>query len=135
MSGVIEHNGEPVPNARVVRTVDFSGAEADETMTDEHGFFELPEIFKRTAKKYLPQEFVASQKVVVHFEDTEHRIWYAIKRVPEENSESRGKPLDVKCELTSEESIIMVNRSPIHSLCTWDVEPDEEDDIPIFDND
>jgi len=125
ISGVIKLDGEPVANARLVRTVDLSGPETDETSTDENGHFEFPAVFKRTVTKYLPQEFASSQEIIVHYKDKEYRIWSAVKRKPEENIESRGKPLVVQCELNSEETMIKVNNSPIFSLCTWDVVPDK----------
>lgn len=125
MTGVITLDGKPVANARLVRTVNLSSDETDETTTDENGNFQLPAIFKRTVSKYLPQEFAANQQIIVHYNDKEYRIWSGVKRKPDENTESRGKPLDVKCELNSEETMIKVNNSPIFSLCTWDVEPDK----------
>lgn len=129
MTGVITLNGEPVAGATLVRTVNLSGDQVDETITDENGNFELPAVFKRTLKKHLPQEFASNQDIVVHHDGEEYRIWSAVKRTPDENSESRGKPLIVSCELTSKESMIMVNKSPIFSLCTWDVEPDPQESV------
>lgn len=125
ISGVIRLDGEPVANARLVRTVDLSGPETDETSTNENGYFEFPAVFKRTVAKYLPQEFASKQEIVVHYKGEEYRIWSAVKRKPEEGIESRGKPLVVQCELNSEETMIKVNNSPIFSLCTWDVVPDK----------
>lgn len=78
--------------------------------------------------KYLPQEFVASQELSVHYQGKYYRIWGSIKRNPLENTEARGKPLVVTCELSAEERSIVVNRVPIHTLCVWDVEPDPKTD-------
>ncbi|MCK5336957.1 MAG: carboxypeptidase regulatory-like domain-containing protein, partial [Gammaproteobacteria bacterium] len=61
--------------------------------------------------------------------DKDYRIWSGVKRKSEENSESRGKPLVIECELSSEEQMVIINNSPIFSLCTWDVEPDEQERI------
>lgn len=125
MSGVITLNGEPVTNAKLVRTVDLSGPKSDETTTDQKGQFEFPAIFTRTLSKHLPQEFASKQEIIVHINGETYTMWSAVKRTPDENSESRGKPLVVSCELNSEENLIKVNNSPIFSLCTWDVEPDK----------
>lgn len=125
ISGVILMDGKPVVNARLVRTVDLSGKETDEAQTDNQGHFEMPAVFVRTITKFLPQEFSSSQEIIVHYQNKEYRMWSGVKRKPEENTESRGKPLIVKCELNSEETMIKVNNSPIFSLCTWDVEPDK----------
>lgn len=124
ISGVITLDGVPAANARLVRTGDRDGAKTDETTTDENGYFEFPVMLERTITKLLPQEFVASQKIFVYYHDKKYEMWDGIKRTSEENTESRGKPLIVTCELNSEEKGIVVNGSPIHSLCTWDVEPD-----------
>jgi hypothetical protein len=137
MSGTITLDGKPVVNARLVRTGDRDGPKVDETVTDENGYFEFPPMYERTITKFLPQEFVASQKIMVHYQNQEYEMWSAVKRKPEENVESRGKPLVVKCELNSEQNLIMVNGSPIHSLCSWDVEPDPKIDWEkegFFDN-
>lgn len=125
MTGVIKIDGKPVAKARLVRTVDLSGPETDETLTDENGHFEFPAVFTRTITKYLPQEFASNQEIMVHYNGKQYRMWSSVKRQPDENSESRGKPLVVECELSSEEKMIKVNNSPIFSLCTWDVEPDK----------
>ena len=125
MTGIITLDGKPVVNARLIRTVNLSKPEVDETRTDENGYFEFPAIFKRTIAKHLPQEFASNQDIIVHYQGKQYSIWSSVKRTPDENSESRGKPLDVKCELNSDEKIIKVNNSPIFTLCTWDVEQDK----------
>lgn len=128
MSGTITIDGKPVVNAKLIRTGDRDGAKTDETTTDENGYFQFPAMFERTITKFLPQEFVASQEIVVHYNNKEYEMWSAVKRKKEENAESRGKPLVVSCELSSEQTLIMVEGSPIHSLCVWDVEPDPKTD-------
>lgn len=127
ISGVIHLDGKPVTNALVKRKVEFSDLKEDETRTDETGYFELPAIFDRTITKHLPQEFTAGQEIIVHYQNKEYSIWSGVKRKYEENSEARGKPLVVSCELNSERKFIQVNNQPIFSLCTWDVEPDKID--------
>lgn len=137
ISGTITLDGKPVANAHLVRTGDRDGPKVDETVTDANGHFAFPAMYERTITKFLPQEFVASQQIIVHYKEQEFEMWSAVKRQPEENVESRGKPLVVKCELNAEQNLIMVNGSPIHSLCTWDVEPDPKTDWEkegFFDN-
>ena len=134
MSGVITLNGKPVANALLKRTVDLSKPKTDETRTDEHGQFEFPAAYERTITKYLPQEFVAGQTIIVYYQGKEYELWSGVKRNPEENVESRGKPLVVQCELNSEKKHIRVNVGPISSLCTWDVEPDPKIELDhLFD--
>lgn len=125
ISGTITLEGKPVANARVIRTADKDGPKTDETVTDENGYFSLPPMYERTVTKFLPMEFVVSQKIIVSFEGKNYEIWSSVKRSPEENSESKGKLLAVTCELDSEERSFLVNRVPIHTRCEWDVEIDE----------
>ena len=116
ISGVITLDGKPIANARLVRTVNKESDKVDEATTDEKGYFEMPAVFERTVTKFLPQEFVVSQKIVVHYQEKEYEIWSGIKRDKEENVESRGKPLVVTCELNLKEpNYIKVNDGPIFS--------------------
>lgn len=126
MSGVIRLDGVPVANARLVRTVNLNKDIVDETTTDENGYFEFDAQFVRALTNVLPQEFAAKQVIWVHYKGYEYKMWSGVKRKPEENIESRGKSLVVECELNSEKTVVEVNNSPIISLCTWDVEPDEK---------
>lgn len=129
ISGVIALDGLPAANAKVIRTANLNKDKVDYTYTDENGFFEMPAVFQRSVKKFLPQEFVANQDIFVDYMNKNYRIWSSVKRTPEENSESRGKDLVVECELNSEETLITVNNSPIFSLCKWNVEPDPKRNI------
>lgn len=126
MSGVVNLDGKPIAGVRLVRTVNLSSDVTDETVTDSQGKFHFPAAYEKTVTKYLPQEFVSNQDIKAFYNDKEYRVWSAVKRTPEENSESRGKPLVVTCNLDGEETLIKVNRSPIFSLCSWDVEPDKK---------
>jgi len=126
MTGVVNLDGKPVANIRLVRTINYNKDIVDETVTDENGKFEFPAVFRNNyAGKILPMEFVVNQAIIAHHNGKEYEMWSGVKRKPEENSESRGKALQVTCELGLEDKLhIWVNDSPISSLCTWDVEPD-----------
>jgi len=126
ISGVIKLDGVLVANAKLVRNSD---SNIDATVTNEDGYFKFKAQYKRTILKFLPQEFCATQVITVFYQDKEYKMWSGVKRKKVENSESRGKPLVVECELNSEEELITVNRSPIFSLCEWDVEPDLKPDF------
>lgn len=128
ISGTITLDGKPVVNARLVRTSDRDGPRVDETFTNEEGYFEFPAMYERTITKFLPMEFVASQKIIAHYQDREYEMWSSIKRKREENSEAKGNRLVVTCDLGWDQKLIVVNGSPIHSLCIWDVEPDPKID-------
>lgn len=124
ISGVITLDGLPAANAKVIRTANLNKDKVDITYTDENGFFEMPAVFQRTVTKFLPQEFVTKQDIVVQYNGKEYDIWSGVKRTPDENAEARGEILNVQCELNSEKSIKMVNNSPYISRCTWDTEAD-----------
>lgn len=134
MKGVITLDGEPVANAKIIRTANRDGDKHDSAKTNNNGEFSFEPMFERTVTKFLPQEFSASQKMVVEHNDKKYEIWTGVKRTPEENAEAKGKLLDVKCELALEEmNYVKVNGGPIFSRCEWDVEPDEQFDGPLFD--
>lgn len=124
ISGTITLDGKPVANARLVRTGDREGAKVDETVTDENGYFAFLPMYERTITKFLPQEFVASQLIIVHHNGKQYAMWSGVKRKKEENTEARGQPLVVTCELNQDENLKIVEGSPIHSLCSWDAEDD-----------
>jgi hypothetical protein len=127
ISGVITLDGKPVANAKITRTVNLNKDKVDHTYTDDKGYFEMPAVFQRTVTKFLPQEFVAKQDIVVQYNGNSYDIWSGVKRTPEENAEARGEPLNVQCELNSEKSFKQVNNSPYISRCTWPTEPDDID--------
>ncbi len=129
MEGVIKLDGVPVNNAKLVRTVNLTKDKTDEAVTDQNGYFKFDAIFARTITKLLPMEFVSNQEVWAHYRGKEYRIWMSVKREPDENSESQGKPFIVECELNSKERIFDVDGSPIFTLCTWDVKPDKKPNI------
>ena len=137
MTGVVNLDGKPVANVRLVRTINYNKDIVDETVTDENGHFEFPAVFRNNyAGKILPMEFVVSQLIIAHHEGKEYEMWAGVKRKPEENAESRGKPLVVSCELGLEElNYKGVDGSPITSLCTWDAEPDPIRDYSLFEED
>ncbi len=124
ISGVITLDGKFVAGAKLVRTADRDGIKTDEIITDEKGFFKLPPLFERTVTKHLPMEFVASQEIMVYYNGKNYKMWSGVKRQREENSEARGKPLAVKCELNSDIKYVTIGATFIHSLCVWDVESD-----------
>jgi len=124
MTGVINYEGKPAANVRLLRKIE--GKDIDETITDENGFFEFKVVFKsKSLFDFLPTEFAVQQIITAIKDGKEYQIWTGVKRKPEENVESKGKPLVVSCELTlEEENYIKVNGGPFFTLCTWDVEAD-----------
>ena len=126
MTGVINYEGKPAANVRLFRKIE--GKDIDETITDGNGYFEFKAVYqKKSLFDFLPTEFVIQQRIFAFRDGEEYEIWTGVKTQREENSESRGKPLVVSCELTLEETHhISVNNSPFFTMCTWDVEEDPE---------
>ncbi len=135
MTGVVNYEGKPAANVRLLRQIE--GKDVDETITDEKGNFEFKVLYqKKSLFSFLPTEFVIQQRIFAFREGDEYEIWTGVKRRPEENSESQGKPLVVSCELTLEErNNIIVNGSLFFTMCKWDVEEDpEREDFDLFDD-
>jgi hypothetical protein len=126
-SGVILKGRTPVSNATVTRTTSYQKKETDRTRTDEHGYFEMPARFERSISSLLPQEFAVGQLVTVTVNDVDYVIWDGVKRIRDENSEARGKPLIVTCDIENELRAIEVDCQPFVTKCTWDVVPDKID--------
>jgi hypothetical protein len=121
MTGIVNYEGKPAANVRLLRKIEEK--DIDETITDENGYFEFKVIYqKKSLLSFLPMEFVIKQEIIAFKDGIEYEMWFGVKRKREENSESRGKPLVISCELTLEErNHISVNDSPFFTLCTWDV--------------
>lgn len=126
-SGVILKGGTPVSNATVTRTTSYQKKETDRTRTDERGYFEMPARFERSISSLLPQEFAVGQLVTVTVNDVDYVIWDGVKRIRDENSEARGKPLIVTCDVENELKAIEVDGQPFVTKCIWDVVPDKVD--------
>ena len=128
MTGIITYEGKPAENVRLLRKIE--NKNYDETITDENGAFYFPAAYKKASLfGFLAVEFVVKQDIIAYRDGKEYEMWNGVKRIPEDNAESRGKPLVVTCELTDEEKFIMVDAGIYIGLCTWDVEPDEKPDF------
>jgi len=133
MTGVINFEGKPAAGVKLVRTVDYDKPQHDETVTDINGNFHFPAIFRHNiAGMFLPMQFVVGQQITAYKDDVEYFVWGASPMDSTANYEARGNPLVVSCELSLEEEIIIaINNNVIVSRCTWDVEPDPDDDASI----
>lgn len=134
MTGVVSFEGKPAAGVKLVRLVNKNKDIIDETITDEDGNFTFPAVFTKSyLSKILPTEFVVYQNITAYFNDQEFEVWSGVKRTPDENAESRGKPLVVKCNLSQPDvEFVSIAGTLIHSRCTWDVEPDPKRNISYF---
>ena len=135
ISGTITLNGEPAAGAHVKRTAGKAHVEGeftDETFTDENGYFAMPAIWERNLlSRVFPMEFAVPQEIYVDYKGEEYLVWVSVKQKRSENSESRGKPLVVECELNSDKRLFEVDGSFFSVKCKWDV---EEDVRPYYSN-
>lgn len=124
MSGTVFFDDQPAAHATLIRTVNYGGYERDRFKTDENGRFELPAIIEANLSPEEMAEFSVGQEVLVEYQGRRYPLWSAVKRDPRENSEARGKPLQVRCELAGLNQLVQVDGHPIFTPCRWDVETD-----------
>lgn len=124
ISGVVTKDGQLVKNARIVRQVDYQSKSQDETVTDEYGRFSMPALFERSITRFLPQEFVVGQSLLIEEGGELLKFHTGVKRQPEENVESKGAAMEVSCELSDEDSVFYVDGSAFVTKCQWNVEHD-----------
>lgn len=140
ISGTITLNGEPAAGAKLKRIVSkaYSRSElTDEAVADANGYFSMPAVTQRKfVQKLLPLEFVVPSLIFVTYQGQEYKIWSSTKRDPENNTENRGKPLVVQCELVSEIQRFRVDGAPFTVLCDWGIEADNSYvvDAPVPDS-
>src|SRR5690554_4866403 len=132
ISGTITLNGEPATDAHVKRIASKAHVEGefnDETFTDSNGYFSMPAIWERNLlSRVFPMEFAVPQEIYVDYKGEEYLVWVSVKQKRSENSESRGKPLVVECELNSDKRLFEVDGSFFSVKCKWDVEEDVRPD-------
>lgn len=120
MKAKVTLNGEPVIGAKVTRLTDWKKPSKDTTITDEHGYFELPALFERSiGQTVLPIQFAVSQVVTIDFKENSYEIWVTTKMKTEENSELGGIPLDLTCELSNKMKTHRVSGPILGTVCTW----------------
>ncbi len=113
-------NGEPLANAKVIRRWEWQNLKEDSTITNNEGEFEFPAIFERSITRFFPSELVVGQALYVAVGGLEKKFWSHAKRKPEENSEFKGKPISLYCELTNEIKIDEEFGSAMLTLCIWE---------------
>ena len=127
ISGTITLNGKPVANARIKRVSD---DHIDEKITDEHGYFNMPSVFANPIfsfmSRFIPGQFVSTQKVYIYVDGMEHLLLEGIKRNEAEFTESRGKPWVISCELSDDPIRFRIDGNAFSSRCKWDAEHDKK---------
>ena len=119
VKGIVYLNGEPVPNAKVVRSYEYNSLEHEETVTDASGAFYFPPLHGKSLSSILPIELVVAQSMVVSFNGKDYKIWSNTKRSKAHNSELGGSPLILKCDLVDELKIHREFGSILRTNCSW----------------
>lgn len=132
ISGTLTKNGAPLAGVTVTRNVDWQGNKTETTTTDAKGYFSFDHHVERSIAKVLPMQFSAKQTIDVLVDGENFNIWEGVKLTPGFNSENRGVPLEVECDINDPLVTISIERQPIITSCKWDVEVDKpfsEDDF------
>ncbi len=117
--GVVLSHGVPVPNAKVIRKVEWATLETEETTTDEQGHFYFPPAYQGGISRLLPAEFVAAQSLEVEVQGETLKIWSNTKRSVAKNAELGGAALNLMCELTNPLALHREFGSILRTSCTW----------------
>lgn len=113
-------NKEPLKEAKVIRRWEWNGNKGEDyAFTDSDGIVEFSEVRQRAITQFFPAEFLAAQQIVLVVEGKEDRIWSFSKRRPDKNSELEGTPLNLYCELSSEEKMYRDFGPALFTKCTW----------------
>ena len=123
-SGVLLKDGEPLPNAKIIRVLNWSSNEVgvrEEFTTDQKGVFVLATHEEELELSMLNQ-FVSKTRLYLEREEDANLFWYNSKMDPELHSETGGKTEDLICDITTEEVPAYVGGSGIATImtkCRW----------------
>jgi hypothetical protein len=122
LEGILTINGKPVSGVKILRKLswfDLSESVEDAVVTDGQGYFALP-IVRKSLKLSNLTQFVVTQEVNALYDNNKILIWYMGKDSKNEYGELGGKPVNLKCELTSDEIITRDYDTPLITRCYWD---------------
>ena len=131
VDGVVLLDGQPVSNARVVRSAEYRNKLYTDTIkTDDQGRFHFDDIYRYSIRL---AETVILQKIIIYYGDKEYLAWKQFKQNDHRYGElnvdlDSGLPmmkLQLGCELTVDQDSRQVigsglYRNTIHGLGRWD---------------
>lgn len=112
-------SGEPIKSVPVIRRWEWKELREDRTTTDEQGYFELPAIYESSVTRMLPIELVIGQELHVVVKGEEKKIWAHAKQSLDEDSELKGQPINLTCELTDPMEM-HESFGLLQTLCSWE---------------
>ncbi|WP_299005090.1 DUF6795 domain-containing protein [uncultured Shewanella sp.] len=95
-------NGQAASGAIITRSIQWRKEWLDTFIADEVGMVYLPAKVSYSLTQVLPVEFLSAQKITVEYQGRSYKVWVYAKRDPVENSELKGKVLQLRCELSDE---------------------------------
>ncbi|MFD1215806.1 DUF6795 domain-containing protein [Microbulbifer celer] len=121
MSGKITYDGKPAEDVRLDLSVTWNEDEniRETFTTDENGFFFIPKIERKITTHPLVQLSI-SQKITAHFNGESYNLWVRGKLDSEEYSETDGKPVNFRCELTDPLIRVEVKKGLLGTPCKWE---------------
>jgi hypothetical protein len=122
LEGHLTYQGKPITGIKIVRELtwfDGDGSFEDFVVTDSRGHFTLP-LIQRTLKLSSLVPLIVSQEIHAIHHGERILLWAMGKDSIIEYGELGGKPVNLRCELTSERRITRDYNTPMMTRCTWD---------------
>lgn len=106
VSGKVLFKGQPAQGATIVQSVSskrLGAIPSNTTKTGADGSFSFPAITKGAGLSRLnPAQVTIRQALKITYEGKDYDAWINYRGDFENNSEAKGKPLKLVCELTAE---------------------------------
>ncbi|MGQ9427034.1 DUF6795 domain-containing protein [Gilvimarinus sp. F26214L] len=127
LDGVLMKDGQPLANAKIIRTLRWNGNE--EGLTTEHyadsrGAFSLPAHEEELQLSMLDQ-FAANMTLDVEEDGQMYELWYNNKFSPELYSETEGKVVGLTCDVSDDEIAFNIGVNKIMTRCRWEGMPED----------
>ena len=130
VNGQLVKDGQPLPNTKLVRELSYvykDGFHTDEAITNAEGYFSFPAIFEKKKRFAFLNMFTIAQNIDIIINGERKIIWSGNKNDEEENTEARGKPINLICDLAkSNYEHKYIDDSSFSTLCDWNVTSDSE---------
>lgn len=121
MKGLITFKNKPASGAKIERHISWKDqtGETDTTVTNDNGEFDLS-LLEETVKLSKISQFVVSQEISVYYHGEKFLIWTMGKSSKDIYGELGGKPVNLTCELTDEETPHRFDDALLMTVCKWD---------------
>jgi hypothetical protein len=127
MEGVLLKDGEPLANAKIIRTLRWNSNDegvTSEFYTDDNGFFFLP-VHEETLTLGKLTQFVASSELNVETSEGIVELWYNNKFSGELYEETDGPTPNLVCDIQESEIAFHAGTSKIMTRCRWEGMPED----------